>query len=44
MLPPEQLRTLAVQLIQRVETLDHQVDTLARQLKPWERRSTATKR
>lgn len=29
-LTPEQLRTLAKQLMQRVETLDHQVDTLGK--------------
>ncbi len=29
-LTPEQLRALAAQLIQRVETLDHQVDTLGK--------------
>lgn len=29
-LTPEQLRALAAQLIQRVETLDHLVDTLGK--------------
>ncbi|WP_260469838.1 transposase, partial [Ectopseudomonas oleovorans] len=29
-LPPEQLRALAAQLMQRVETLDHQVGTLGK--------------
>jgi len=29
-MPPEQLRALAAQLMQRVETLDHQVDTLGK--------------
>ena len=29
-LTPEQLRTLAAQLMQRVETLDHQIDTLGK--------------
>ena len=29
-LPPEQLRALAAQLVTRVQTLDHQVDTLGK--------------
>ncbi|KWS24577.1 transposase [Pseudomonas syringae pv. syringae] len=31
-LPPEQLRALATQLMQRVETLDHQVDTMGKKI------------
>ncbi len=38
-LNPEQLRALAAQLIQRVETLDHQVDTLGKTVETMSRKT-----
>jgi len=42
-LSPEQLHALAAQLMQRVQTLDHQVDTLSKTVETMARRSPATK-